>query len=413
MKPARGRGEYLRFFQVFTLISTLTSPLTLGAAETGALLNQTNLFEAGAAGYALYRIPGVVVSSKGTVLVYCEARRTGGDWAAIDILARRSIDGGKSWEAPFRIADVPGPKPKNPIRKKASAAEITYNNPVAIAEANGRFHFLFCLEYMRCFHQTSDDEGLTWSKPEEITKSMDGFRSAFDWKVIATGPGHGIELRNHRLVVPIWLSLGQGPNNHTPSVSSAIFSDDHGQSWSTSDIAIPGSGAITNANECAVVELPNGDVMLNARNHSPEQRRAIVLSSDGGKHWAGPRLQNDLPEPVCMAGFIRYSGRGQTNQSCLLLSQPAAAEIPPGKSGKRENLSIRLSRDDGKTWPVSRSLEAGASAYSDLAEMPDGTILCFYERANGGSSPYGMLTLAKFSLSWLTEDGKTETPRPN
>jgi len=227
------RWAYLQaasILHAFSLAIVLTVSTSFADEKPASpWLEKTNLFESGVGGYAQYRIPGVVVSSKGTLLVYCEARRTGGDWAAIDIVARRSIDGGKRWQPRAKIADVPGPKPKNPIRRNANSGEITYNNPVAIADSNGTLHFLFCLEYMRCFHQTSDDDGVTWSKPVEITKTFNGFRSAYDWKVIATGPGHGIQLRSGRLLVPIWLSLGHGPNNHSPSVSSVVFSDDHGQ----------------------------------------------------------------------------------------------------------------------------------------------------------------------------------------
>ena len=149
------------------------------------------------------------------------------------------------------------------------------------------------------------------------------------------------------------------------------------------------------------MELSDGRVLLNARNHSKAQRRVVTISSDGGKNWSQPRLQPDLPEPICMAGMVRHALSGQAPY--LLFSQPAPKEIPSGKSGTRENLTVRLSRDDGQIWPVSKTLEQGPSAYSDLAVLPDATIACFYERADGGSkSPYGALTLARFNLAWLT-----------
>src|SRR5258706_2035496 len=239
MNARQARRQAASVLQASCIAAVLTGSTSFAENKLESpWLEKTNLFESGVGGYAQYRIPGVAVSEKGTLLVYCEARRTGGDWAEIDLLARRSTDGGKSWQGPLRMAEVAGPKPKNPIRKNANPNEVTYDNPVAIADSNGTFHFLFCLEYMRCFHQTSDDEGMTWSKPVEITRAFDGFRSAYDWKVLATGPGHGIQLQSGRLLVPTWLSLGRGANNHSPSVSSVIFTDDHGQTWQAGDIAI-------------------------------------------------------------------------------------------------------------------------------------------------------------------------------
>ena len=194
---------------------------------------KVDLFTAAQDGYKLYRIPGIAVTKRGTVLAYCEARKSDrGDWGTIDIMLRRSTDGGKTWSPRAKIADVPGPKSKNLAalaQKLATPGEVTYNNPTAIADADGSVHFLFCLEYARCFYMRSDDDGTTFTAPVEITASFDKFRPEYDWKVLATGPGHGIQLKNGRLVVPVWISLGTGGHAHRPSVASVIFSDDHGR----------------------------------------------------------------------------------------------------------------------------------------------------------------------------------------
>src|SRR5262252_10023757 len=124
------------------------------------LIEKMDLFEAGKDGYKLYRIPGLVVTRSGALLAYCEARKTGkSDWDTIDIMLRRSLDNGRTWDSPRRIADVEGPKSKNPValeRKQANPDDVTYNNPVAIADRQtGAVHFLFCLEYARCFYMRS------------------------------------------------------------------------------------------------------------------------------------------------------------------------------------------------------------------------------------------------------------------
>ena len=205
-------------------------------------IEKIDLFQAGQGGYAVYHIPGIVVTAKGSVLAWCEARKKGGDWDDIRILLRRSTDDGKAWSEPKSIADVPGPKAKNPFSlgvKGVNPDDVTYNNPVLIADRDGTVHCLFCLEYMRCFYMRSADDGVTWSVPVEITAAFEDFHKTYAWKVLATGPDHSIQLKSGRLIVPVWLSTGTGGNAHRPSVTATIFSDDQGRSWHAGEIAVP------------------------------------------------------------------------------------------------------------------------------------------------------------------------------
>jgi sialidase-1 len=390
--------------------------LVCASAGAEALLQKLNVFEAGKDGYALYRIPGIVVTKRGTVLAYCEARRTGkSDWDTIDILLRRSTDGGKTWSATQKIADVPGPKSKNPAIKDYKGAkpdDVTYNNAVAIADRDGAVHFLFCLEYMRCFYMRSDDDGVTWSKPVEITSVFDKFHSEYDWKVIATGPGHGIQLKNGRFVVPIWMSTGTGGGNaHRPSVAATIFSEDGGRTWQRGDIAVPNTSEWINPNETVAVQLTDGRVMLNVRSESKANRRLVTTSKDGATGWSKPRFDDALLEPICMSSIVRLSEKLASDRNRIVFANPhnlsrADGKESPGQSRDRKNLSIKLTYDEGETWPVNKVLEPGFSGYSDLAVEKDGTILCFYERGSAdGKSRIGPLTVARFNLEWLT-DGK-------
>ena len=128
-------------------------------------------------------------------------------------MLRRSTDGGSTWSEPKSIARVAGEHQKNPValaQNLANPTDVTYNNPVAIPSRNGSVHVIFCLEYMRAFYMRSSDDGKTFSGPVEITTTFDRFRPEYDWRVIATGPGHGIQLRNGRLLIPIWMSTGTG-----------------------------------------------------------------------------------------------------------------------------------------------------------------------------------------------------------
>lgn len=377
-------------------------------------VEKIDLFRAGEGNYKLYRIPGIVVTAKGSVLAFCEARTgTANDWGIIDILLRRSADGGRTWSPPRKLAEVPGQHVKNPVAlaaKVAGADERTYNNPLAIAARDGTVHFLFCLEYMRAFYMRSTDDGRTFTAPVEITAAFEAFRPAYDWKVLATGPGHGIQLRNGRLIAPVWLSLGQGSNAHKPSVNSVIYSDDAGRTWKAGDIAVLDTPQFVSASETVAEELADGRVMLNVRTNSNDNRRVVVYSRDGATAWTAPRFHPQLLEPICMASMARYSlsrnGRGRDR---LLFSNPdnldrRDGKAAPGLNRDRQRLTVKLSYDEGETWPVSRVIEEGWSGYSDLAVAKDGTILCFYERGGLNDDHFrsAALTVARFNMEWLT-----------
>lgn len=403
---------------LLALLSTaLLTVASFPVRSAEPFLEKVDVFEAGKEGYALYRIPGIVTTKRGTVLAYCEARKGDrGDWGTIDILLRRSTNNGASWQPRVKIADVPGPKAKNPValaQKLATAGEVTYNNPVAIADAHGAVHFLFCLEYARCFYLRTDDDGVTFSKPVEITAAFDKFRPEYDWKVLATGPGHGIQLKTGRFVVPVWLSLGTGGHAHRPSVTSVIYSDDLGRTWVRGEIAGPNEGDWSIPNETCAVQLADSRVLLNMRSESKANRRLLTTSRDGATAWSKPQFHDQLLEPICMASMVRLSEAPASDKHRLLFSNPhnldrADGKAAPGKGRDRKNVSVKLSYDEAITWPVSKTVEPGFSGYSDLAVAKDGTILLFYERGStDGKDIYrtGLLTVARFNLEWLT-DGK-------
>jgi sialidase-1 len=383
---------------------------------------KSTIFEAGQGGYAMYRIPGVVVTKRGTVLVYNEARRnSGSDWGTIDIVMRRSTDGGATFSLPQVIAHAPTPVTRNPVaieRKQGEATDITYNNPVAIAGRDGVVHFLFCVEYMRVFYMRSTDDGKTFSPPAEITKAFDAFKQKYAWRVAATGPGHGIELSNGRLIVPVWLALGTKGNGHSPSETATVYSDDGGTTWHAGDIAVPDTPQFPSPNETTAVELADGRVMLNVRSPAKENRRVIVISKDGATNWSAPRFQEDLPDPICFASLVRLSTIKTNGTNRLLFSNPDNLTRADGNdivSKDRKNLTVRISYDEGASWPVKRAIEPGSSGYSDMAVLPGGTILCYYETGTGesGSFPNRRLVLTRFNLEWLTAGKDSMTKKEN
>ena len=377
------------------------------------LFEQVNIFEAETGGYAHYRVPAIAVSPKGTVLAFVEARKSSsGDWGTQNIMMRRSTDGGQNWEDPRIIASVQGEIQQNAVafaQDLAKPGEVTYNNIVPVVDSkNGVLHFLFCVEYARAYYMRSDDDAMTFSEPVDITSTFEKFSSEYDWKVLATGPGHGIQLENGRLVVPVWLSDGTGGHAHRPSIVSVIYSDDHGASWERGDVAVRHPD-LKNPSETLALQLTDGRVVLNIRNESPEHRRAISYSDDGATGWSTPVFHDELVEPVCMASLTRLSGQPGDTKSRILFANPDSTEPRdpehPEGSYKRQNVTVKLSYDEGQTWPVKKSLDPGVGGYSDLATGPDGTIYCIYERGTptdrGTHVKY--VTVARFDLAWLTD----------
>lgn len=342
---------------------------------------RVHLFTARTLGYHHYRVPGICVSPNGVALATAEARRgKGGDWDDNDIVMRRSSDDGKTWDEQRAIVASPDYGP-GPISNFSMIADPDQNC----------VHALFCHNYARVFATRSDDDGASWDEPRDVTESFLPLRSAYDWKVIATGPGHGILLSGGRMVVPLWLSDGSGTEfgagklGHRPSVVASAWSDDRGATWQAGDIVMrdgqnvplgTGSATIVNPSETVAVELADGSVLFNARTESAPHRRMIAVSPNGADAWSTPHFDDALLDPVCMGSILRV---GDT----VLFANPDNLEKsmtnPTSVNCDRKRLTVKLSRDDAATWTAARVLEEGPSGYSDLAVTPAGTVLCIHE----------------------------------
>jgi sialidase-1 len=237
----------------------------------------------------------------------------------------------------------------------------------------------------------STDDGKTWAPPVDTTASAKD--PAWGW--YATGPGVGIQIQHGshrgRLVVPCDYSSqvsGSTPGKPTTETGShVIYSDDHGQTWKLGGWVRP------QMNESQVVELSDseGGLLLNMRNTTKANVRAQSRSHDGGQTWTAPEFLPELVEARCQGSLLRYDWPDGKEGGRLLFSNPA--------SPRRRDLVVRVSRDDGKTWPVFKTLYEGPAAYSCLTVLPDKMIGCLYEC--GRTNAYEKITFARFPLDWL------------
>jgi sialidase-1 len=330
------------------------------------------VFTSGKDGYHTYRIPSLAVTSKRTILAICEGRKTSrADHGDVDLVYRRSTDGGKTWS------------PVTLLYEEGGDAKITIGNPCVIVDGDAVL-LLFTRDNKDVFVTTSKDDGRTWQKPRNITADVK--RPGWTW--YATGPGNGIVLtrgpHKGRLVVPCDHRVGDFRDKGPGMFSHVIISDDHGRTWKLAGITD------SHMNECAVAEREDGSLLLNMRSYRGKQRRAVAISTDGGATW-GPCLEDAaLVESICEGSLLRYSWSG-AEKSRLLFANPADPK-------KRVNVTLRVSYDEGKTWPVAKAICPGSSAYSSLARLPDGDIGLFYER-----NDYRELVLVRIGLNWLEE----------
>lgn len=367
---------------------------TVFAVLAAALLQaqtpeRITVFEAGSAGYKGFRIPALVATAKGTLLAFCAARKELGDWADIDIALRRSTDGGRTW---------------SPMKIIADRGTMTVDNPTPIVDRKtGVIHFLFQVNYAQLYYMRSADDGMTFSAPVEITEAAHDFRrgwvsekdeSKYGWNVVAPGPGHGIQLESGRLLATLWMSPHY---RHRPSRTATLYSDDSGKTWKAGAL-IPqaATNPLVNPSEHVALELADGRVMTSLRSESQEHRRAVSYSKDGISNWSVPEFQPELFEAICMASLARVSATPKQKKNRIVFANP--------ESLPRNDLRVRLSYDEGKTWPHSQLLLAGPTGYSDMATGRDGTIYILYEQVEGAGMPDRKqnLVLARMTVEWLT-----------
>ncbi|MFJ2769978.1 exo-alpha-sialidase [Streptomyces sp. NPDC087300] len=350
-------------------------------------------FRAGREGYASFRIPAVVRTAAGTVLAFCEGRvGSQDDFGNIDVVLKRSADGGRTW-GPLQIvgkngADLAG-NPAPVVLDTGRVLLVQVRNAAAATEDAIRRGKVSAADGRRVWVQHSDDDGLTWSTAREITGQV----KKASWRWYATTPGHAVQLTTGRVVVPANHSLPpSGTDTGTEGKYNGghcLLSDDAGATWRIGYIDDNVDGYV-NVNETTAAELPDGRLYFNTRNDSPAPgNRADAYSADGGQSLVKPfRPQAGLTGPVVEGSVLQLG-----DPDVLLFSGPA-------DPGFRALLTVRRSADSGTTWETAHTVDGLPAAYSDLARVDDDTVGLLYE--TGDFSAYETITFRRIPVPRLT-----------
>lgn len=381
-------------------VLTPATPNPSGSLSLGFVPLFTDVVRSGELGIHTFRIPGIVCDSEGVLHAVYDHRYAGsGDLPGnIDIGYSRSTDGGSTWTVSRVILDFDSAVPNssgNGVGDPAILHDPASNTLWAAALwsfGNRAYHGsgpgLLPSETGQYVLVKSTDGGDTWSEPINITAQVKD--SA--WRLLFVGPGRGIAMRDGTLVFPSQMRREDGVVR-----MCFVFSRDHGVTWQFGSV-IPETSPQTNENE--LLELDDGRLLFSARTPSGSNGQrawahfsplAVAEGVDPlqGGTWSPLYRLPAVPDPVCQATVSHWKSRHNGHpREWILFANPA--------TGGRNGMTIRLSQDGGLSWPISRLLYSGTSAYSCLTTLSDGSIGLFFERDN-----YTKITFARFEEGWL------------
>jgi len=368
---------------------TILCIMTVAATTRSQAQPIDHLYKSGEEGYQCFRIPAIVATVQGTLLAFAEGRKYGcDDTGDIDLVVKRSVDGGKNWSDLSVVWHDEGNTCGNPspVVDYATGRLCLLSTWNLGTDREPRIIDGTSQNTRKVFVLTSVDDGITWSTAREITKEV----KKPEWTWYATGPGNGIQMHTGkfrgRLIVPC---------DHIEATtrrcySHTIHSDDGGRSWH-----LGGSTPSDGVNESTVAELADGTLLLNMRNHGSGRLRQTSTSTDGGETWSDLKRDTTLIEPVCQASLIRFNHNSRG---------PVLAFSNPASRSARIDMTVRISYDQGRSWALKQLIYPGPSAYSNLVLMPNGNLACLFEA--GQESPYEGIVFKELSY----EDFKPSKP---
>ena len=368
--------ELIRRVQFIACLLAFLAPGAFAASKDGIL--QQDIFRHGENGIHTYRIPALVQSAHGVLIAVVDARHDSSRDLPnrISLVMRRSFNLGKDWDPMRTLMEV----------KEGSVGDAS----LLLDRSNGRVWCFFTYgppgigffsskggdhpgpETTRVHAIHSDDDGTSWSPPVDLTEMV----WQPGWQGIFATSGTDIQISTGRLLVPLVVRDALGTLH-----SVNAYSDDHGKTWKSGKFIGVGTDESHNA------ELPDGSILQNMRNG---HYRAIAISHDGGVNFGPVTYDEALIDPGCNASITRY----RHGRKDVYVFTNAA-------SSRRENMTVRLSYDDAKSWAASRVIFAGPAAYSTAVPLSDGSVGLLYER--GEKLSVEEITFAKFRLRWVTE----------
>ena len=344
------------------------------------------VFTAGTEGYHTFRIPVLLVLGNDRLLAFAEARRDGAaDSGEIDLVLRRSADGGRTWGPLEVIRHAAGYTCGNPapvLTDDGGLVLLSLTNGAQATEADILAGRVSPDHGRRVWVQRSADLGRSWTEPTEITESV----RRRDWRWYATGPTRAIELADGRIVVPANHSQ-PAPDGRQVYSAHAVLSDDGGRTWRLGFVARPRPG-VREPNESAVTALPDGRLLFVSRNEAgvPQHQRLVATSATGGETLDRPYAARvDLAGTKCQAGVTTLPDSDRL--ATVVLRGPG-----------RRDLELRVSRSEGRRWRRELSVWPGPAAYCDVTSDGQAVLLLFEA---GESDPYSGIRLARIDAKDL------------